>query len=170
MLENRVMAVDDDYGVIVKEYQQQIFAYIYRMVKNREDAEDLTQETFIKAYRKLSELNEPSAMKSWFYQIAYRTTMNHFRSKKLMGVFSNFESINEISYEEDYSLGEYSEKVTEIFSSLTYKEHTLLTLRAIEEMSYFEIGEIMNTSPATLRKRYERLIARLKKRFPEKEV
>ena len=162
---------DNEYNLIIKEYQQQIFSYIYRMVKDYQDAEDLTQDTFIKAYKKLVSLKDTSVFKSWLYQIAYRTTVNHLKKKsiKFLSLFNDPESINEISYEVDYSSGEYGEKVTKIFATLSYKEHTLLVLRAIEEMSYSEISQVVGKSPAVLRKRYERLINKLKKEFPSQE-
>ncbi len=158
---------EDEFNIIVQTYQQQIFSYIYRIVKNRQDAEDLTQDTFIKAYKKLDSLLDKSVFKSWLYQIAYRTTVNHLNKEKVKSfiLFSNPNSINEISYElNDH---EYGEKITEIFATLSYKEHTLLTLRVIEEMSYLEISQIMGKSPAVLRKRYERLIGKLKVSFKE---
>lgn len=175
LIENTIKNIlddhDDEYSIIIKEYQQQIFTYIYRMVKNHQDAEDLTQDTFIKAYKKLCSLKDRSAFKSWLYQIAYRTTANHFKKQSVRSLllFNDPESVNEISYEVDYCSGEYSEKVTNIFASLSYKEHALLTLRAIEEMSYSEISQVMGKSPVVLRKRYERLISRLKKEFPSQE-
>lgn len=175
LLENTIKNIinghEDDYKIIIQTYQQQIFSYIYRMVKNYQDAEDLTQDTFIKAYKKLASLKDTSVFKSWLYQIAYRTTVNHLKKQsiKLLSLFTDPESINEISYEIDYDTDEYGENATKIFASLSYKEHTLLTLRAIEEMSYSEISQIMGKSPAVLRKRYERLICKLKKDFPSKE-
>lgn len=174
-LENTIKNIqngyDDAYGIIIKDYQQQIFSYIYRMVRNYQDAEDLTQDTFIKAYNKLATLKDISVFKSWLYQIAYRTTINHFKrqSVKSLNLFANPKSINEISFEVDYYSDEFGEKATKIFASLNYKEHTLLTLRAIEEMTYSELSQVMGKSPEVLRKRYERLISKLKKIFPSKE-
>ncbi len=83
-----------------------------------------------------------------------------------MNLFADPENINEISYEVDYCSDDYGEQASKIFTSLSYKEHTLLTLRAIEEMSYVELSQVMGKSPEVLRKRYERLINKLKKAFP----
>ncbi len=176
-LENTIKNIldgnDDEYNIIIKEYQQQIFSYIYRMVRNYQDAEDLTQDTFIKAYKKLTALKDTSVFKSWLYQIAYRTTINYLkkRSIKSLNLFADLESINKTSYVVDYCSDDYGDEATKIFAALNHKEHTLLTLRAIEEMSYVELSQVMGKSPEVLRKRYERLINKLKKAFPNsKEV
>ncbi|MCH4889488.1 RNA polymerase sigma factor [Acidaminobacter sp. JC074] len=165
--ETFIMSNEETYRIIIQTYQQQIFSYIYKMVKCKEDAEDLTQETFLKVFKKLDSLREPSLVKSWLYQIAYRTVVNHIKKQKLksFSLFTNPDSINDLVYESNDET--YSEKAIQIFATLDHKEHTLLTLRVVEEMSYDEISLIMGKSSATLRKRYERLIKRLRSDFEE---
>jgi len=100
VLENTITNIlegnEEEFNIIIHTYQQQIFSYIYRIVKNRQDAEDLTQDTFIKAYKKLNSLQDKSVFKSWLYQIAYRTTVNHLNKQKVKSfiLFSNPDSIN----------------------------------------------------------------------------
>lgn len=161
----------DRYVEIVEMYQQQIYAYIYRMIKNPQDAEDLTQDTFTKAYKHLSSLKDVALLKSWLYQIAYRTTINHIRKTQLKSInlFLNPDQINDVACHVDYSMGEFGDLATSIFESLTYKEHTLLTLRAIEDMSYDDISLVMGVTASTLRKRYERLIKKLNITFSDKK-
>jgi len=157
----------DCFALIVNEYQQAIFGYIYRMVKNYQDAEDLTQDTFTKAYRNLGTLKDVMGLKAWLYQIAYRTTINYIRKRQLksLNVFASPEQVNALVYSVDFLQEEFGELATKIFNSLSYKENTLLTLRVIEEMSYEEISVIMSVSASALRKRYERLIVKLSKTF-----
>ena len=165
VVENAISGDRDAFNLIIREYQQQIFTYIFKMIKNYQDAEDLTQDTFVKAYKKISNLNDTRGLKNWLYQIAYRTTVDYIRKPSVKSLVLLFDpsSSNEVSYEADFFINEDSELVNKIFANLNYKELTLLTLRVIEEMSYSEIGVIMNKSPSVLRKRYERLIAKLKK-------
>jgi RNA polymerase sigma-70 factor (ECF subfamily) len=141
------------------------------MVRNHQDAEDLTQDTFIKAYKNLVKLKDVPAFKAWLYQIAYTTTMNYLKKQRIksLNLFVDPEKVNQISMQVTYHSDEYGEKATKIFATLTHKEHTLLTLRAIEEMSYQELSQVMGKSPEVLRKRYERLIIKLKKTFPSTE-
>lgn len=161
----------DCFSEIVGDYQQQIFAYIFRMIKNHQDAEDLTQDTFTKAYKNLSSLRQVEGLKTWLYQIAYRTTINYIRKQQIksLNLFASPEQINSLEYQVDYSMGENSDLMTKIFSNLNHKEHTLLTLRVIEEMSYEEISQIMSASASALRKRYERLISKLNKTLSSDE-
>ena len=98
-------------------------------------------------------------------------TINHIQKQsiKSLNLFSDPESINEISVKTDDYSDVSGDTAKKIFATLNYKEHTLLTLRAIEEMSYVELSQVMGKSPEALRKRYERLIIKLKKTFPNSE-
>jgi|LGOV01.1.fsa_nt_gb RNA polymerase sigma-70 factor (ECF subfamily) len=172
MQEEMTINVVDDreaFNIIIREYQRRIFAYIFRIVKNYQDAEDLTQDAFIKAYKNMESVKDFSCLNNWLYQIAYRTAVDYLRrpSVKSLILLIDPASVNEVSYEVEYFSEEYNEQGSKIFATLNYKEHTLLTLRVIEEMSYIEIGKVMNKPPSVLRKRYERLIKKLEKEFSD---
>lgn len=155
----------EQFNDVIRTHQQMIFAYIFRIVKNYQDAEDLTQDTFVKAYRKMDTLKDNRKIKSWLYQIAYHTAMDYVRKRSVLLLF-DASKVNEVVYEVDY----FSDETTnEIMATLNYKEHTLMTLRVLEEMSYEEISSIMHVSSTVLRKRYERLIKKLRKQFLDKE-
>lgn len=159
------------FSSIIRKYQQQIFAYIYKIVKNYQDAEDLTQDTFTKALKNIGNLKNVDYMKSWLYQIAYRTTLNYINKKsvKSLVLFKDPSTIDVISYTSDYFSNEFSEEINDIFKLLNVKEHTLLTLRIIEDMSFKEISNIMKKPPSVLRKRYERLIKKIKNELSDWE-
>src|SRR3989338_7870449 len=67
---------------VVQEYHRDILNFLYRLVGNRTEAEDLAQEAFIKAYKKLETLQEPEKMKSWLFSIARNVTIDFFRRNK----------------------------------------------------------------------------------------
>ncbi len=71
------------YAEIVRRYRGQIFNLILRMVKRRDEAEDLTQETFIKAFNALPSFNAEYAFSTWLYKIAVNNCIDHFRKKRL---------------------------------------------------------------------------------------
>ena len=68
---------------IVERFRSQIYCFIFRMVKNKAEAEDLTQETFIKAFNALSSFNSEYAFSTWLYKIAVNNSIDYFRKKRL---------------------------------------------------------------------------------------
>ena len=79
---------------LVQKYREQIFSVIYNMTSNREDASDLTQDAFIKAFQAIGRFQGKSAFFTWLYRIAINTTMT-FLKKRGRRRFINYENINE---------------------------------------------------------------------------
>src|ERR1700709_37727 len=71
------------YSVLVKRHQRFVFTLALRFAKNREDAEEITQDCFIKAYRALSSFNRQSKFSTWLYSIVYTTAMTSLRKKRV---------------------------------------------------------------------------------------
>lgn len=71
---------------IVERYTARLFTHLYRMVRNREEAEDLTQETFLRAYRALGQLDLARPLRNWLYTIATHTALNAMRTQRRRGV------------------------------------------------------------------------------------
>ena len=70
------------YTVLVEKYSQQIFSLIFQITENQEDAEELTQDTFLKAYQNLKKFKQESSFSTWIYRIAYNTAISATRKKK----------------------------------------------------------------------------------------
>src|SRR5437016_4932807 len=70
------------FALLVEHYQKRLFNYLCRLTGNSHDAEDLTQETFLKVYRSLHRFNSGQGFSTWLFTIAKRTAYNHFRSAK----------------------------------------------------------------------------------------
>jgi RNA polymerase sigma-70 factor (ECF subfamily) len=70
------------YDVLVRRYQERIYATVYHMTSNHEDANDLTQETFIKAFRALRSFKGDSSFYTWIYRIAVNKTINFLKQRK----------------------------------------------------------------------------------------
>ena len=66
----------EQYAMLIEEHQNKLFTFIYRIVNNREDAEDLTQDTFIKAYKSIHSFRFKSKFSTWLYQIGYNNSCN----------------------------------------------------------------------------------------------
>lgn len=164
---HKVQAGDvDSFDELVTKYRERIYAVVYNLTSNREDASDLTQDAFIKAFQSVGRFKGKSSFFTWLYRIALNTTLSHLRKNKLRRFFS-FEKMSE----EDHSAGfieqlktdsdsdkntlmnELQEKLNDAFQKLSVKHRTVVTLYEIDGLSHKEIAEIVGTSVGTVRSR-----------------
>jgi len=168
------------YAAILDRYRGPISTLIFRMVKNREETEDLVQEAFIKAFNSLASFNEQYAFSTWLYKIAVNNCIDHFRKKRLR-VFSIDKPIESKDGELQRELPDTTsaadrhllneEKTTLIqdaIDSLPEKYRMSIILRHTEEKSYEEIAEIMQIPLGTVKARIFRAREMLKKKLKDK--
>lgn len=163
----RVQAGDvDAFDELILKYRERIYSVIYNLTSNREDAADLAQDTFIKAFQSIGRFKGKSSFFTWLYRIALNTTLTHLRKSRLRRFFS-FEKMSE----EDHSAGffdemvmqsdsdkralasELQEKLNDAFQKLSLKHRTVVTLFEIDGLSHKEISEIVGCSVGTVRSR-----------------
>ena len=152
---------------IVGLYKERLYGVIYNMTFNHEDAADLTQDTFVKAFRSLSKFKRKSAFFTWLYRIGVNMTLTHLKKKRARKFFS-FDQIlsGEISNKEIASLfsketssikktllNELHEKLNEALSKLSDKHRTIVVLFEIDGLSHKEIASIMKCTEGTVRSR-----------------
>lgn len=140
------------FAVLVNRYKDMIFTLALKMVKNREEAEEVAQDTFIKIYSSLSKFKGDSKFSTWIYKIAYNTCLD--RLKKSKKEDSNI-SIDEFSAHliktMDNALSALEEKerkqtIQKCLNLLPSDENFLLTLFYFDDQNLEEIGKIMNIS------------------------
>lgn len=151
---------------LVQKYRQQIFSVVYNMTSNREDASDLTQETFIKAFQAIGRFQGKSSFFTWIYRIAVNTTMT-FLKKRNRRRYISYENIDEEASsteiverltatnrsEKGALVSELQEKLNDALQKLSPKHRTVVILHEIEGLEHAEIAEITQTSPGTVRSR-----------------
>lgn len=151
---------------LVQKYREQIFAVIYNMTSNREDASDLAQETFIKAFQAIGRFQGKSSFFTWIYRIAVNTTVT-FIKKRNRRRFISYENIDEeasgaeilerltASNRSDKGalVSELQEKLNDALQKLSLKHRTVVILHEIEGLEHTEIAEITQTSTGTVRSR-----------------
>ena len=152
---------------IVDLYKERLYGVIYNMTFNHEDAADLTQDTFVKAFRSLSKFKRKSAFFTWLYRIGVNMTLTHLKKKRARKFFS-FDQIlsSEISNKEIASLSsketssvkktllnELHEKLNEALSKLSDKHRTIVVLFEIDGLNHKEIASIMKCTEGTVRSR-----------------
>ena len=173
----RVLAGDDTaFSVLVRKYQKPVHALAWRKIGDFHVAEEITQDTFLKAYQKLSMLKEPQRFLSWLYVIATNHCKAWLRKKRLRTEsLENTESMAlekatysgyVISENEQTAIETQREVVKKLLAKLQESERTIVTLRYFGEMSSAEIGEFLGVSANTVRSRLRRAQQRLKKEEP----
>ncbi len=152
------LGVQSESGVqtqFVQQHLRRIFLLIYRIVGNVDDAQDLTQETFIKALQRQTQLKDLDRAAHWLSRIASNTAIDFLRRNKryatsdgseLAGMRSHYESP-----EDSILRGEYRTHLDGGLASLTERERTALVLRDLEDWPADQVARQMNCSMATVR-------------------
>ena len=169
---NTVLSGDDNaFNTLVLKYQKGVHALAWRKIGDFHYAEEITQDTFLKAYENLSTLKDPSQFAGWLYVIANRLCINWIQRSKSATQSLEDTSIREIQkssythYESQQREIEASEHrhelVTELLEKLPESERTVITLYYLGEMTTKEIGKFLGVSVNTITSRLQRARRRL---------
>ena len=172
-LVNRFLAGDEGaFTTLVKKYQKSVHALVWRKVGDFHIAEEITQDTFLKAYQKLATLKNPKQFAGWLYVIADRLCIAwHRKQKPPMESLetTSGEEIEESSYRhyegeqrEDASIEHRQGRVRSLLEKLPESERTVVTLHYLGEMTCQAISEFLGVSPNTVKSRLQRARNRLK--------
>lgn len=159
----------DAFSQIIDKYEKMVYNLAYRIFNNTSDAEDMTQEIFIKIYKNIYKCEGKQSIKAWVYTIAYNTCIDEVRKRKGK---NNISLDMEIEGEENsFSLNipsnEYTPEsallekeglleIEQAINSLNEVNKTLIFLRDIKGLSYNEISEIMQLNIGTVKSRLNR--------------
>jgi RNA polymerase sigma-70 factor (ECF subfamily) len=152
------------YRTIIEFYQVPLYRYAYHLLRSREEAEDAVQDVFFQAYRHLDDYSEQVSFSAWLYKIAYRHCLNLIRKRKSLLTRLHLFKGESVPADHDSSL-----RVGEILRGLSQAEKQIMILRAVEEMTFDEIALILNSRPATVRKRFERIRKKMMQNYAEEE-
>jgi len=167
------------FSAIVKRYREQIFHFILKMVKDGAQAEDLTQETFIKAFRALASFNSQYAFSTWLYKIAANNCIDYFRKKKLAttSIDTPIQAKDGQLHRDfpDHQEGPESqliskERTNEIkvaIDSLPEKYRQAIILRHSQDRSYEEIAKELDLPLGTVKVRIFRAREMLKSKLKD---
>jgi len=153
---------------LILKYRQRLFAVIYNLTSNREDAADLVQDSFIKAFQSINSFSGKASFFTWLYRIAINSALSHLRKNRLRTFFS-LEQIDpedrpaaEVlaaltddsgGAEKEALAHELQEKLNEAMQKLSIKHRTVITLFEIDGLTHHEIAEVMGCSVGTVRSR-----------------
>ncbi len=157
---------------LVLKYQKPLYSLLYRMVSNREDAADLLQKTFIKAFTALSSFEQRSSFKTWLYQIAINLAKNIYRARSRAELVSlddviikrNPRTLDALIAKESRFL------LRRALVKLPEKQRITLLLRVQEDKKFEEIADIMHCSVGTSKANYHHAVQKLKTLMKEPEA
>ncbi|WP_101449909.1 RNA polymerase sigma factor [Aquimarina sp. MAR_2010_214] len=146
VLEGRVNA----FSVLVERYQGLVYTIVYRMVKNKEQAEEVAQDSFVKAYKSLKNYRGDAKFSTWLYTIAYRKSLDAIKASKRMITSELIEEVSEGEMElvgdalNYLQVKERKKIISDSIMKLPEDEAAIITLYYFEEKSVKEIVEIVN--------------------------
>ena len=151
------------FDLLVLKYQSRLISTAFKFVKDVQIAEDIVQDSFIKAFKALESFREDSSFYTWIYRITVNTSKNFLVSKKRKSELLNSDLSEEASYEiepvEAYSpedllqATQLKKVITETIDQLGEDTRTALTLRELDGLSYEQIADVVNCPVGTVRSR-----------------
>ncbi len=154
------------YDTLVLRYQERIYSTIYQITANHEDANDLAQDTFIKAFQALPSFQGQSSFFTWIYRIAVNRTLNFKKAKRNRNHFSINDVDARIEQDPEWvafisdntpvrnaSLTELQEFLNKALMKLSDVHRTVVILHDVQGLSHEEIAQIMDCSNGTVRSR-----------------
>jgi len=156
------------FDLVVERHQRSVYQLCYRFVGNHEDASDLSQDIFLRAYRGLRSFRGQSSLATWLYRIGVNVCLNRVSAKRLAT-----ESLEEQQYvdtrgesaSERLLKEERGARVRAAIAELPRKQRATLILRTYHEMSHQEIADVLGSSVGTVKANFFHALANLKKRL-----
>ena len=176
LIQNSLIGDENAFAKLVRKYQKQVHALAWRKVGDFHIAEEITQDTFLRVYKKLSTLKDPNRFAGWLYRIAARQCHAWLRKKRMQTQSledTDIELIEGATYSQ-YVAEEQAKAATEaqrdivqrLLARLRESERTVVTLHYFGEMTCEEISRFLGVSASTVKSRLHRARHRLKKAEP----
>ncbi len=148
---------------IVRQYSQPLYWQIRRMVFSHEDANDVLQECFIKAWNNLAQFRGDSKLSTWLYRIVINETLNFIKRQKEHVSIDSSEAniINQLSSDPYFDGDETALQLQEAISKLPEKQRAVFTMKYYEEMKYEDMSRILDTSIGALKASYHHAVKKI---------
>jgi len=145
------------FAYLINRYKDMVYTIAIKIVKSHEDAEEVAQDSFLKAYEKLDSFKGNSKFSTWLYTIAYRNSISKIRKKKVATsdideyVMDNYSEGSEFPQLEAIKNGEQQKYIREAIGRLPEKDALLITLFYMNESSVEEIEQITNLTQSNIK-------------------
>jgi RNA polymerase sigma-70 factor (ECF subfamily) len=147
------------FAELMRRYQERVYWVARRIVGSHDDADDIVQETFVKAYLSLGEFRGDSSFYTWIYRIAVNMSLNALRKRKIWSHLQESQLLTRIFSSsddpgKDLEDSEMETALQRVIAKLPRKQKAVFVMRYFDEMTYKEIGIVLNTSEGGLKANY----------------
>jgi len=153
------------FNLLVRAYQQRVYWHVRKMVIDHDDADDLTQEVFIKIHKYIENFREDSMLYTWIYRIATNECLSFLQRKKRRFFLPIGDVEGELSAKLDSSPhvsgDEIQLKLQKVLLKLPDKQRLVFNMKYFDDMSYEQISEITNTSVGALKASYHHAVKKI---------
>jgi RNA polymerase sigma-70 factor (ECF subfamily) len=157
---------------LVNQYSEQLYWQIRRIVLLHEDADDVLQNVFLKAWPKLDSFHQESKISTWLYRIALNESLDFMRKKKTQMVSTDDDetTVGSTLMADDYFNGTEAEAMLqEAIAQLPDVQRTVFNMRYFDDMRYSEISEILQTSEGSLKASYHIAVKKISEFFKHRD-
>ena len=158
------------FGALVRQFQRRAYAAAYALVGNREDALELSQEAFVRAFHAMGRFDTKMPFYPWLHRIVRNTCLNHLKKKRRHGETS-LDGMMETGFDvrdarpgasHEAELGDMRQDIVRAMDALPEEQREILRLRHFSELSYEEIAQCLDIPPATVMSRLHTARKRLR--------
>ena len=143
------------FGIIVRQYSEQLYWKIRNIVQDHDDANDVLQNTFMKAWMALGDFQSKSKISTWLYRIAVNESLDHLRRQKTkVSADEDISVANRLLADEYFNGDETQALLQQAIAKLPDVQRTVFTLRYYDNMKYSEMSRVMKTSEGALKASY----------------
>lgn len=153
------------FNLLVRKYQKGIYRLCYRMLRNADDAADICQDVFVKAYLSMRRFREKSSFYTWMYRIAVNTCID-FSKKRPRRELVKLEG-HMVNPEEGLKRGKARRAIDHAISKLPPKQRAVFVMRQYEGMSYQDIAKLTKRSVGALKANYHHAVFKLRELLKE---
>jgi len=153
------------FNLLVRAYQQRVYWHVRKMVIDHDDADDLTQEVFIKIHKAIGSFREDSQLFTWIYRIATNECLT-FLNKKRRRFFLPLEDVGKelsakVDTSDDISGEDIQKKLQKALLKLPDKQRLVFNMKYFDELSYEDMSEITSTSVGALKASYHHAVKKI---------
>ena len=157
---------------LVNQYSEQLYWQVRRIVLTHDDANDVLQNVFLKAWSKLDTFHQESKISTWLYRIALNESLDFMRKKKTQMVSMDNEETTvgcRLMADEYFSGTEVEAMLQEAIAQLPDVQRTVFNMRYFDDMKYSEISEILQTSEGSLKASYHIAVKKISEFFKRRD-
>ena len=152
----------EDFGYFLERYSQEAFAIVVRLVLQQEDAEELVQDAFVRAFNRLETFEGRSSFSTWICRIAYTTAVSWLRKRRMKYLsIDDRPQLSDTEVDEAFDDESRIEELTRAITLLKPDEQTLITLYYFDNRPFNDIAYILDAEPNTLATRLHRIRRKL---------